>query len=243
MPMYYHIIMQYVPEVTGKDLLAVLYLVFLEGVLSVDNALALAALVRGRLRSEADRKKALHYGIWGAYVFRVIVIFAGVWLMKHEWVKWVAAGYLIYLAVKELFFKSDVEDEPVDFGRREPGEMGFWQWSPLWSTIVAVELMDITFSVDSIAVALSVSNKPWVLIAGAVLGILAMRFAAQGFIALMEKFPILEKTAFVLVLLAGLKIIAGLLDFEVPEVLFMCVMFGVVGASMLIQIVKKGHST
>lgn len=228
---------------TTANLFAVMYLVILEGILSVDNALALAALVKGRLRSEKDQQKALHYGIVGAYFFRVVVIFAGVWLMAHEWVKWVAASYLVYLGIKELFFKSDMEDEPVDFGKRQPGQMRFWAWSPLWSTIIQVELMDITFSVDSIAVALSVSDIPWVLIAGAVLGILAMRFTAQSFIKLITHYPILEKTAFVLVLLAGCKIIVGLLGYEVPETIFLAVMFATIGVSIAVHYLQQSITT
>ena len=219
---------------TVGNLLSVLYLVILEAVLSVDNALALAALVRGRLPNEADQKHALHYGIVGAYVFRIVIIFAGVWLMDHEWVKWGAALYLVYLGVSELFFKKHAADD----GEGEVGGISFKLLTPLWSTILAVELMDIMFSVDSIAVAFSVSNQIPILVAGAVFGILAMRFAAGFFIKLINKFPILEKTAFVLVTIAGLKIIGELLGFHVPEVVFMPFMFAVVGGSMVLNKAK-----
>jgi len=207
------------------NLLAIAYLVFLEGILSIDNALALAALVRSRLPNEADRKKALRYGIIGAYVFRTIIIFAGVWLMRHDSVRWAAACYLVYLGAKELFFKRPHPDSD-ESGR------GVQTVSPLWKTIIAVELMDIMFSVDSIAVALSVSQVAWVLMSGAVLGILAMRVAAQGFINLIEKFPLLEKTAFVLVLLAGFKIMAELSGVHIPDAAFMGGMFAIMGASV-----------
>ncbi len=219
---------------TVGNLLSVLYLIVLEAVLSVDNALALAALVRGRLPNEADQKHALHWGIFGAYAFRITIIFAGVWLMQHEWVKWLSGGYLVYLGCSELFFKKHAADD----GEGEVGGVSFKLLSPLWSTIVAVELMDIMFSVDSIAVAFSVSNLVPVLIAGAVFGILAMRYAAGFFIKLINKFPILEKTAFVLVTIAGLKIIAELLGFHVPEVVFMPFMFAVVGGSMALNKAK-----
>lgn len=219
---------------TLANLFAVMYLVLLEGVLSVDNALALAALVKGRLKNPEDQKRALRWGILGAYVFRTVIIFAGVWLMAHEWVKWIAAGYLIYLSITELFFKRKMQDD----GENEVGGFNLRFLTPLVSTIVSVELMDIMFSVDSIAVALTISDKAPILITGAVLGILAMRFAAGYFIKLIEKFPVLEKTAFVLVLLAGIKIIVELLGVHVPELVFMPVMFAIVGGSMWLNKAK-----
>lgn len=224
------------PELfTTTNLLAILYLVVLEGVLSVDNALALAALVKGRLHDPEEQKKALRWGILGAYAFRIGIVFCGVWLMQHEWIKWGAAGYLIYLGASELFFKKAGHEADAS----EKKGFHFRMLSPLWSTILSVELMDIMFSIDSIAVALSISDKAVILIAGAMLGILAMRFAAQGFIRLLDRFPILEKTAFLLVLLAGLKIVAELRHVHVPESAFMVAMFAIILGSMLIPQNKK----
>jgi predicted tellurium resistance membrane protein TerC len=154
--------------------------------------------------------------------------------MSHEWVKWMAALYLIYLGVSELLLKKHASDD----GDNEVAGMNFKFLSPLWSTIIAVELMDIMFSIDSIAVALSVSDKTSVLIAGAILGIVAMRFAAKYFIKLIDKFPVLEKTAFVLVTMAGTKIVIELLGVHVSEMVFMPLMFAVIGGSMLLNHMK-----
>jgi len=215
--------------------LTILYLIVLEVILSVDNALALAALVHGRIKDPVQQKHALRYGILGAYAFRTVVIFAGVWLLQNEWVKWAAALYLIHMAVKELFFKKNDGDDEAATGPKV-------KWlSPFWGTVIAVELMDIVFSVDSIAVTFTVTNQVELLIAGAFFGILAMRFAAQWLIKLIEKFPILEKTAFVLVGLAGLKIVASLVGYPVPELVFTPVMFGIIGGSMLLQKVKHNE--
>lgn len=205
----------------------VLYLVVIEAVLSVDNSLALAVLVNKKLSNPADRKKALTYGIWGAYTFRVIVIFAGVWLMAHDWVKLVAGGYLIALAVKELFFtKKEVEENTS-------GTSLFI--TSLWKTIIAVEVMDIMFSLDSIGVALAVSDVRWVLIVGAFLGILMMRVAASLFIRLIQRFPLLEKTAFVLVGIAGINVCLKVFHYELPEALFLAIMGGIFTATLLIS--------
>jgi YkoY family integral membrane protein len=198
------------PSSLVYDIGIVIQLVILEGLLSFDNALALAALVSKRLSTSRDRRRALTWGIWGAYGFRTIVIFIGTWLLANAWVKVIAGAYLIWLAVGELFLKHQKGKQEHEV------RVGTSFLSPLWATIVSVELMDIMFSVDSIGVALVLSKKKWVLILGAALGILMMRLAATLFVRLIKRFPILMKTAFVLVGIAGINIILEVKDLAIP---------------------------
>lgn len=79
-------------------------LVILEGLLSADNALVLAVMVK-HLPVE-KRKKALFYGLLGAYTFRFIAIGAGVFLIKLWWVKILGAGYLAWLSIKYFIDKN-----------------------------------------------------------------------------------------------------------------------------------------
>jgi YkoY family integral membrane protein len=222
----------------------VVQLAILEGLLSFDNALALAALVSDRLKDPEERRKALLWGIWGAYIMRVGIVFIGVWLMEMEWIKFAAGSYLVWLALNELVLKKvgekqNPEKEAHEF--RLPSEEGKpvnrkAGWGAMWKTILAVELMDLMFSIDSVAVALAVSNEKWVLISGAILGILMMRIAASYFIRLIDRFPILIETAFVLVGIAGAKVMLEvkflefgsaklqLLGLHVPENIFLPLM-------------------
>lgn len=222
----------------------VFQLAILEGLLSFDNALALAALVSDRLKHPEDRRHALLWGIWGAYVMRVGIVFVGVTLMEHEWIKFLAGAYLVWLAVNELFLKKAADKEqPVKEAHefRLPDEQGQplvprAGWKAVWKTILAVELMDLMFSIDSVAVALAVSKEKWVLVTGAIIGILMMRVAASYFIRLIERFPILIETAFVLVGIAGLKVllevneiklgstVIPMLGIHIPEGIFLPVM-------------------
>jgi YkoY family integral membrane protein len=235
--------------VTVKHTIDIGYLIVLEGLLSFDNALALAALVKSRLTDPLDQKRALAYGIWGAYFFRTIIVFVGVWLMQYEWVKAIAGGYLVWLAISHLFFhKQDAGPLNEDMKPAGGWLTKVFKLSPLWSTIVAVELMDLMFSVDSIGVALAISDVKWVLVAGAVLGIVMMRFAATGFVKLIDKFPILEKTAFVMVGYAGLNVLLKLkelplgplghltIEKEIPEAIFTFSLFGIFVGSLLLNL-------
>ncbi len=182
----------------AHDLLIVLVLIVLEGLLSCDNAVVLALLVKD-LPPE-QRGKALRYGILGAYVFRITALFLAVWIMTIWWIKVAGGLYLCWLA--------------IDFFRKHGGNKDevrkvklIWGLGAFWSTVVWVELTDIVFSVDSIAAAVALSKHLWVLIVGGLLGILAMRFAAQGFVKLLERFPRLEVCAFAAVGVIGLKLL------------------------------------
>ena len=93
------------------DLAIVGLLIILEGVLSIDNALVLGLLAK-RL-PKRQQPKALTYGLVGAFVFRLIAIGAAGLLLKWRIVKLIGGGYLIYIAVKHIFFESkeDVEEK------------------------------------------------------------------------------------------------------------------------------------
>lgn len=181
------------------DLLIVLVLVVLEGLLSCDNAVVLALLVK-HLPPE-QQGKALRYGIIGAYVFRIIALLLATVIMGIWWIKILGGAYLAWLAIQ--FFRKHTNE-----GDEAPKEVKkILGLSVFWSTVISVELTDIVFSVDSIAAAVALSNKLYILILGGLLGILAMRFAAQGFLVLLKKFPRLEAAAFVAVGFIGLKLI------------------------------------
>jgi YkoY family integral membrane protein len=192
---------QFVPG----DLLVVAVLVVLEGLLSCDNAVVLALLVKD-LPPEL-RGKALRYGIIGAYVFRIIALLLATMILTVWWLKVAGGLYLAWLAANYLRKRlgSAAETHGHDAPRPVKRVLGL---SLFWSTVVWVELTDIVFSVDSIAAAVALSKKMWVLILGGLLGILAMRFAAQGFVKLLERFPRLETCAFVAVGVIGLKLLA-----------------------------------
>jgi YkoY family integral membrane protein len=216
---------------TTTNLLAVFFLVLIEGLLSFDNSIALAALVKKKLKNPKEQKKALLYGIWEAYFFRILVVFCGVWLMSFWQIKLVAGLYLIQLSIRELWPKQKKEKDLTGFSILS-SLFGFQCMTPFWATVVSIEIMDIAFSIDSIGVALAISNIKWVLITGAILGILTMRLAANIFIDLIDKYPILEKTAFLLVGIAGIGVSLKAFHIEVPETPFMLILFGILLGSM-----------
>lgn len=235
-------------SITWTHVIIILELAIIEGLLSFDNALALAAFVKKKLKNPEQRKRALLWGIWGAYILRTATILFGVFLMKYEWVKAAAGIYLVYLAFHELFFVKKIHTKDVENGSNGNALEVAAKASPrvFLMALIQVELMDFMFSIDGIAVALAISNVAWVLVAGAILGILLMRVAARYFIILIDKFPILEKTAFVLVGVAGLNIILKLknlnlgfatltIDKPLPENVFFALMVLILAGSFVLN--------
>jgi YkoY family integral membrane protein len=204
--------------------MTVLWLVFLEGLLSADNALVLAMMVRHLPKHE--QKRALRYGIWGAFAFRLVAVLLAKVLLDF-WLPKVAGGlYLLYLAVAHFLSRTG------DGGKPGTKRLG----SGFWATVASVELADIAFSLDSIlaAVALAEGLPPRfgansrlaIVITGGVLGIITMRFVAGYFILLLERFRGLEPGAYGLVAWIGLKLLsgglhtAGFVPFEMNEWFF-----------------------
>src|SRR5262245_6474732 len=86
--------------VTPSDFLTIALLVALEGLLSADNAMVLAVLVLGLPKEQ--QKKALRYGILGAFFFRTVATLLAVYLIRVGWVKLLGSGYLMYLTYRHF---------------------------------------------------------------------------------------------------------------------------------------------
>jgi YkoY family integral membrane protein len=182
------------------EVLIFLNIMILEIVLSIDNAAVLAAMVKELPKEQ--QKKALTYGIAGAYVFRgLALLFASV-LIKLVWLKVAGGLYLMYLAYKAL--SSNVEQ-----GGESKMSIKIPFLSALWSTIVAIEMMDLVFSIDNVFAAVAFTPNLWLICGGVFVGILAMRFATTKFVKVLEKNPILEKVAYWVIGALGLKLVSS----------------------------------
>lgn len=213
----------------------VFWLIILEGLLSCDNALVLAVVV-SRLPKH-QQKKALLYGIWGAYFFRFLAIGMGTYLIKFKWIQILGAGYLLWMAAK-YFLSRNEETEDGDGEVPNVRKGGFWD--TFWGVVITVELMDITFSMDSILAAFAMSGKVWVLFIGGMLGILMMRGVATIFIKLLEKYPSLESAAYVLIALIGGKLLGQAFGFHLSNVILFAVMAAVLLGTIILHHVREG---
>ncbi len=220
-------------DVHLADFLTIGLLVLLEGLLSADNALVLAILVLGLPREE--QKKALRYGILGAFFFRIIAILFAAHMIEVSWVKLIGGGYLMWLTYSH-FFRTE---EGHERGAIKPAT-AWLGLSVFWTTVLKVELTDVVFAVDSILVAVAMSPKLWVIITGGVLGIIAMRLVIGQLLTLVQKYPALVDGAFVIIGWVAIKLFLeyahqmGWVHFTIPKMLSLGLIVVIFGVSYLI---------
>jgi YkoY family integral membrane protein len=194
----------------GPSALIIGNLIIIESLLSVDNAAVLATMVMDLPKEKRDR--ALRYGIIGAYLFRgLALLFASV-LVKFWILKPLGGAFLIYL-VWDWWKGKQTETKEDDLIDKE----GNWLYKAtvgslgnFWATVALVELMDMTFSIDNVFAAVAFSNNLLIIWIGVFIGIIAMRFVAQAFVQLMEKYTFLETCAFSVIGILGIKLILSL---------------------------------
>jgi len=191
-PQAMHILTEAVPVIIS--------LIIIEGLLSVDNALAIAAMA-----SHLPGKQkywALRVGILGAYVFRGLALLFATYIIANPWLKLLGALYLLHLMAHHFaqHRRKGLEQE----GHGAVIKRGFW------GTVASIELMDISLGVDNVVAAVALSDEFWVVCTGVFIGILALRFVAGYCIKLIDSFPILEHTAFLLIGFVGALLVTEL---------------------------------
>jgi YkoY family integral membrane protein len=192
-------------------------LIIIESLLSVDNAAVLATMVMDLPKEERDR--ALRYGIIGAYFFRGLALLFAAVLIKIWWLKPLGGLYLLYLVYD--WYKSKqtqtTEDDTLDKKSNWIYKTFVGSLGTFWTTVLLVEVMDMAFSIDNVFAVVAFTPNILLICLGVFIGILAMRFVAQAFVRLMEKYPFLEGAAFIVIGILGLKLLLSFVEHFTPD--------------------------
>ncbi|MDQ3075733.1 MAG: DUF475 domain-containing protein [bacterium] len=188
-----------------QSAITALNLILIEVLLSVDNAAVLATMVMDL--PEKQQPRALKYGIIGAYLFRgLAMVFASI-LISIWWLKPLGGIYLLYLCYDYFRTKKTKSKKDDTLNKKE-------KWCYLltvgiigrfWATVIAIEIMDMAFSLDNVFAAVAYTNNILLICGGVFIGILGIRFVAQLFVRLIKKYPFLETSAFVVIGVLGFK--------------------------------------
>ncbi|MCP6761760.1 MAG: TerC family protein [Fischerella sp. CENA71] len=175
--------------------IVLLILMFLEAVLSADNAIALAAIAQG-LEDKKLETQALNIGLVVAYVLRITLLLTATWVQQFWQFELVGAAYLLWLVFQH--FTSEEDEEHHHHGPR---------FSSLWQVIPVIALTDLAFSLDSVTTAIAVSQETWLVLTGTTIGVITLRFMAGLFIRWLDEFENLEDAGYITVALVGLRLL------------------------------------
>ncbi len=228
----------------------IIQVIFLEGILSIDNAAVLGALVSELPRQEmvpwpeplkflgppthrilgGQRSAALKVGLLGAYVGRGLMLVLASFVIRNQYLKFLGAAYLIKLAFESLSETEAGEEEGQTRATSVRGK-GFW------SIVITLELADLAFSLDNVVAVVTLSNNLYIVMFGVFIGILTMRFAATLFTLMILKEPVLKPAAYVVVFNIG----AELLLHEFAGIEFASATKFMISAGTLILAVVYAH--
>lgn len=197
--------------------------------------------------------KILTWGILGAVVMRLILIFAGVELLTHfHWLLYVFGGILIYTAAK-MAFQSEEESDPGKnpvlklLGRTMPLDKedksgnffvkknGIWHATTLFATLLVIETSDVIFAVDSIPAVLGISQETFVVYTSNVFAVVGLRSLYFLLASIMDLFRFLKPAVSIILCFVGVKML-GEHWFTISPLVSLAVIIGVLALSMLLSV-------
>jgi tellurite resistance protein TerC len=203
--------------------------------LSVDNIFVIAVIFAAFKIPQKYQHRVLFWGILGAIIFRGLMISFGVIIInKFAWTTYLFGAFLLFTALKMLFSKEEDEFNPKDsfvyktIGKVIPitsehdKEKFFIPTSkgraatPLFVTLIVIEVMDVLFAVDSVPAILAITSDPFLVFSSNIFAILGLRSMYFFLANMLEKFGYLEYSLIAILSFVGIKMLAHKF-IEIPE--------------------------
>lgn len=163
----------------------------IEQALSIDNLFVFLLLFSAFDIKPEHQPKALFWGVLGAIVMRGAFIAAGLELLaRFEWISYVFAAVLFYAAVRLVLpSRKQQEDEqpgwlkwlrrvhPVSMrqDRFFVRENNRGMVSVLFLALIAIEITDLVFALDSIPAVLSITRHPFLAYTSNIMAVMNLR--------------------------------------------------------------------
>ena len=176
----------------------------IETSLSVDNLFVFLVIFQGFQMSQKRQHTALQWGILGAVVLRALFILAGISLLKRfHWITWIFGLLLLYAAWRLVRGGSAKAAIPEWIRQLQPAK------GSLLPVILAVEVTDIIFAVDSIPAVLAISHNPFVVYTSNIAAVLGLRAVYFALAALLDRFRYLHYGLGAMLAFVALKMLAA----------------------------------
>jgi tellurite resistance protein TerC len=153
----------------------------------VDNLFVFLVIFQGFRISEKRQHTALMWGVLGALVLRALFIAAGIALLKRfDWINWIFGVFLLYAAWRLVRGGSANAAIPEWIRKLQPAT------GSLLPVILAIEVTDVLFAMDSIPAVLAISHNPFVVYTSNIAAVLGLRSLYFALAALLDRFRYLH---------------------------------------------------
>lgn len=198
----------------------------IEKSLSMDNIFVIAMIFNYFAIPKEYQRRVLIYGVLGAIIMRMLLIFFGIVLIQQfMWILYVFGAFLLFTGIKMLIFaehKPDLKTNPVllwmknhlsithelheeKFTIRQNKKTYF---TPLFVVLVLIEITDLIFAVDSIPAIFAITNDPFIVFTSNIFAILGLRALYFLLADMDEKFHLLKYgLAFILIFIGAKMLI------------------------------------
>lgn len=194
--------------------------------LSIDNIFIIAVIFAAFKISQKYQHRILFWGILGAIIFRGLMIFFGVVLInKFSWMTYLFGAFLLFTAFKMLFKGDEGDFEPKEslvyrmIGKVIPITShtekehfftridGVNYATPLFVTLLVIEVMDMLFALDSVPAILAITSDPFLVFSSNIFAILGLRSMYFFLANMLGKFSYLEYSLIAILSFVGIKML------------------------------------
>jgi len=172
--------------------------------LSIDNLFVFLVLFQGFGVRAQRQHQALTWGVAGAVVLRAAFIAVGVTLVRDfAWVTYLLGAFLLYAAWKLIRERSAGEVIPAWIRRLQPAH------GSLLPVILAIEVTDLIFAIDSIPAVLAISHDPFIVYTSNIAAVLGLRSLYFGLAGLLDRLQYLHYGLGALLAFIALEMLAS----------------------------------
>lgn len=233
---------------------------FVEKSLSIDNIFLFIVIFRAfKIKPEAQHR-VLYYGVLGALILRAAFVFGGVALLSHfHFFEYIFGGLLLVIGGRMMFEKMEVGEAKPNWQVRMARKWlrvthehagtqllvkrsGKWLATPLLLALIAVELSDILFAVDSVPAVLAITRDTFIAYSSNVFAILGLRSLYFALASVLPKFRYIHQGLAAVLGFVGLKMILSE-HYKISNGISLAVICGILGVALLASRFAGGGSS
>ena len=234
--------------------------------LSIDNIFVISLIFTYFAIPAKFQHRVLFFGILGAIILRGIMIIIGAELVKEfAWILYIFGAFLLFSGIKMLLNRHNEQDESIKkdsplirfissrlrvtnefaeqkFFVKRPSHKGskrlVWFATPLFLTLVVIEVSDVIFAVDSIPAIFVITQEAFIVFTSNIFAILGLRSLYFLLAAAVHRFKYLKDALSLILIFIGSKIFLALMGVHISSLLSLSVTLGLISGGVVVSLYK-----